>query len=153
MSEQKIRRLRSKINLAKLDNGVLLRQLNIDDSNNTVSDIVDNVDQNEEAKLVNVIKQEADDDLSRVEFRIKPSASRGVNNYHPLDEELLSPPVDDLASRFEEYGTTPPRTRMKIKSRDWERKKAHAVASVGAYVVSAKNTLLMHSYLCIVSTF
>lgn len=57
-----------------------------------------------------------------------------MNNYHPLDEELLSPPLDDLALRFEEYGTTPPRTRMKIKSRDWERKKAHAVASVGSYV-------------------
>ncbi|XP_011195434.2 mitogen-activated protein kinase kinase kinase 4 isoform X1 [Zeugodacus cucurbitae] len=141
MSEQRTRRLRSKINLAKLDNGVLLRQLNIEDSRNTISDIEGNVDeQNEEAQLVNVVKQEADDDFSRVEFRIKPTASRGVNSYHPLDEELLSPPIDDLAARFEEYGTTPPRTRMKIKSRDWERKKAHAVASVGSSIDPAPST-------------
>ncbi|XP_053945911.1 mitogen-activated protein kinase kinase kinase 4 isoform X2 [Anastrepha ludens] len=72
----------------------------------------------------------------KVEFRIKPSPNRGVNSYRPaeLDEELLSPHPDDLAARFEEYGTTPPRTRMKIKSRDWERKKAHAVASVGSSI-------------------
>ncbi|XP_004524180.1 mitogen-activated protein kinase kinase kinase 4 isoform X2 [Ceratitis capitata] len=78
----------------------------------------------------------------KVEFRIKPSANRSVNNYRPadLDEELLSPHTDDLAARFEDYGTTPPRTRMKIKSRDWERKKAHAVASVGSAIDTAPST-------------
>lgn len=65
MSEQRTRRLRSKVNLAKLDNGVLLRQLNIDDSSNTINDTEGNVDKNEEAKLVNVVKQDADDDFSR----------------------------------------------------------------------------------------
>lgn len=29
---------------------------------------------------------------------------------------------DELVAKFEEYGNTPPRTRIKIKSRDWERK-------------------------------
>ncbi|CAD6994235.1 unnamed protein product [Ceratitis capitata] len=66
MAEQRARRLRSKINLAKLDNGILLRQLHIDDSNNTNhSEMVVNVDKNEEAQNVNVIKQEPDDDFSR----------------------------------------------------------------------------------------
>ncbi|XP_054725880.1 mitogen-activated protein kinase kinase kinase 4 isoform X1 [Anastrepha obliqua] len=140
MSEQRTRRLRSRINLAKLDNGLLLRRKPIDESslisNSNIGDVGVDVEKNEECKFVNVVKPETDDDVSRVEFRIKPSLNRGVNSYRPveLDEELLSPHPDDLAARFEEYGTTPPRTRMKIKSRDWERKKAHAVASVGSSI-------------------
>ncbi|XP_067619394.1 mitogen-activated protein kinase kinase kinase 4 isoform X2 [Eurosta solidaginis] len=78
----------------------------------------------------------------KVEFRIKQSANRGIDNQRPveLEEELLSPHSDDLAARFEDYGTTPPRTRMKIKSRDWERKKAHAVASVGSSIDQTPST-------------
>lgn len=30
--------------------------------------------------------------------------------------------ADDILAKFDEYGTTPPRTRLKIKNRDWDRK-------------------------------
>lgn len=29
---------------------------------------------------------------------------------------------EQLIARFEKFGTTPPRTRLKIKVRDWDRK-------------------------------
>lgn len=73
--------------------------------------------------------------LSRVEIRTKQTPSKPINYRNATVEEDLVPthPDDLLAARFEEYGTTPPRTRLKNKSRDWERKqRAQAVASVGA---------------------
>lgn len=41
------------------------------------------------------------------------------NNGHPHDDDHIS---DELVAKFEEYGNTPPRTRIKIKNRDWDRK-------------------------------
>uniref|UniRef100_A0A1A9W5W3 Mitogen-activated protein kinase kinase kinase 4 n=1 Tax=Glossina brevipalpis TaxID=37001 RepID=A0A1A9W5W3_9MUSC len=48
-------------------------------------------------------------------------------------DEATSPHSDDvLESRFEDFGTTPPRTRLKNKNRDWDRKqRAQAVSSIG----------------------
>lgn len=72
---------------------------------------------------------------SRVEFRIKSSPIKSSSSFrsNALHEELYADPDDLLAAHFDDYGTTPPRTRMKIKNRDWDRKqKAHAVASAGA---------------------
>jgi len=37
-----------------------------------------------------------------------------------LEEDLH--PDDELAAHYDVFGTTPPRTRQKIKNRDWERK-------------------------------
>lgn len=72
----------------------------------------------------------------RVEIRIKQQTpSKAINNRNAtVDEDFeCSHPDDLLAARFEEYGTTPPRTRLKNKTRDWERKqRAQAVASVGS---------------------
>lgn len=54
-----------------------------------------------------------------VEFRTKaPPIDRGVDggDFGPVSS------TDDLLTRYEEYGSTPPRTRIKIKNRDWERK-------------------------------
>lgn len=72
--------------------------------------------------------------LFRVEIRIKQTPSKPVNFRNmTLEEELATAHPDDLlAARFEEFGTTPPRTRMKNKSRDWERKqRQQAVTSIG----------------------
>ncbi|KAM7360361.1 mitogen-activated protein kinase kinase kinase 4 isoform 2-T3 [Cochliomyia hominivorax] len=71
----------------------------------------------------------------KVEIRIKQSPSKPINYRNAtVDEDFASAHPDDLlAARFDEYGTTPPRTRLKNKTRDWERKqRAQAVASVGA---------------------
>ncbi|XP_037945330.1 mitogen-activated protein kinase kinase kinase 4 isoform X2 [Teleopsis dalmanni] len=72
----------------------------------------------------------------KVEFRIKssPKPVHNSNRNTVLEDELASSHPDDLlAARFEEFGTTPPRTRMKIKNRDWDRKqKAQAVVSIGS---------------------
>lgn len=73
--------------------------------------------------------------LNRVEIRNKQTPSKSINYRNAtVDEDLASAHPDDLLeARFEDYGTTPPRTRLKNKSRDWERKqRAQAVASVGA---------------------
>lgn len=60
----------------------------------------------------------------RVEYRIKQTPSRPmpVSNARigTLEEDLH--PDDELAAHYEAFGTTPPRTRQKIKNRDWERK-------------------------------
>ncbi|XP_068152318.1 mitogen-activated protein kinase kinase kinase 4 isoform X2 [Drosophila tropicalis] len=69
----------------------------------------------------------------KVEFRVKQTASRPVQMLNArigtLEEDLH--PDDELAAHYEEFGTTPPRTRLKIKNRDWERKQkvANVVAS------------------------
>ena len=62
------------------------------------------------------------------------------NSYRSVDEDAVHP--DELAARFEEYGTTPPRTRMNIKKRDWDRRqKAQAFNSaVSAVVGGATDT-------------
>ncbi|XP_065371701.1 mitogen-activated protein kinase kinase kinase 4 isoform X1 [Calliphora vicina] len=75
-----------------------------------------------------------DDDVSGVEIRVKQTPSKPINYRNAtVDEDFVSGHPDDLlAARFEEYGTTPPRTRLKNKTRDWDRKqRAQAVASVG----------------------
>lgn len=61
----------------------------------------------------------------RVEYRIKQTPSRPipVSNARigTLEENLH--PDDELAAHYDmAFGTTPPRTRQKIKNRDWERK-------------------------------
>lgn len=55
---------------------------------------------------------------------MKQTPSRPVqmtrNRIGALEEDM--PPEDELAAHYEAFGTTPPRTRFKIKNRDWERK-------------------------------
>ncbi|XP_059609963.1 mitogen-activated protein kinase kinase kinase 4 isoform X2 [Phlebotomus argentipes] len=65
---------------------------------------------------INYSSGEEDDS---VEFRTKaPQGDRGVDvgDFVPISS------TDDLLTRYEEYGSTPPRTRIKIKNRDWDRK-------------------------------
>lgn len=60
---------------------------------------------------------------SKVEFR-KKNTSPDSNNSLDVEngyEKLTS--TEELLTKFEQYGSTPPRTRIKIKNRDWERKK------------------------------
>ncbi|XP_055848430.1 mitogen-activated protein kinase kinase kinase 4 isoform X2 [Episyrphus balteatus] len=59
-----------------------------------------------------------------VEFRVKSSAKKipRVNERDIPEDEFTLHPDDVIAARFEEYGHTPPRTRMNKKNRDWERK-------------------------------
>ena len=70
-----------------------------------------------------------------MEIRVKQTPSKPITyrNAAIVDEDFGSAHPDDLlAARFEEFGTTPPRTRLKNKTRDWERKqRAQAVASAG----------------------
>ncbi|XP_030370618.1 mitogen-activated protein kinase kinase kinase 4 isoform X2 [Scaptodrosophila lebanonensis] len=72
----------------------------------------------------------------KVEFRVKQTPSRPVqmSNYRTaaVDEDIDTlHPDDELAAHYEELGTTPPRTRLKIKNRDWNRsQKAHGSAAV-----------------------
>ncbi|XP_055924004.1 mitogen-activated protein kinase kinase kinase 4 isoform X2 [Eupeodes corollae] len=54
-----------------------------------------------------------------VEIRVKSSAKRIPK---VIEDEFTLHPDDVIAARFEEYGSTPPRTRMNKKSRDWDRK-------------------------------
>ena len=42
--------------------------------------------------------------------------------------------TEDILSRFEEYGNTPPRTRLKIKNRDWDRKQKMLVFIQEIYI-------------------
>ncbi|KAH8278721.1 hypothetical protein KR018_007619, partial [Drosophila ironensis] len=59
----------------------------------------------------------------RVEYRVKQTPTRPLQmsgRIGALDEDML--PEDELAAHYEAFGTTPPRTRLKIKNRDWERK-------------------------------
>ncbi|KAH8353846.1 hypothetical protein KR084_008487 [Drosophila pseudotakahashii] len=67
-------------------------------------------------------EQSIDEDVARVEYRVKPSRPQPVTGVRigALEEDM--PPDDELAAHYEAFGTTPPRTRMKIKNRDWERK-------------------------------
>ncbi|XP_016997251.2 mitogen-activated protein kinase kinase kinase 4 isoform X1 [Drosophila takahashii] len=67
-------------------------------------------------------EQSIDEDVARVEYRVKPSRPQPVAGVRigALEEDM--PPEDELAAHYEAFGTTPPRTRMKIKNRDWERK-------------------------------
>jgi len=44
----------------------------------------------------------------------------GNSRIGTLEEDLH--PDDELAAHYDVFGTTPPRTRQKIKNRDWERK-------------------------------
>ncbi|XP_032596236.1 mitogen-activated protein kinase kinase kinase 4 isoform X2 [Drosophila grimshawi] len=67
----------------------------------------------------------------RVEFRVKQSSSSSrpmpmatIRN-GTLEEDLH--PDDELAANYESFGTTPPRTRLKIKNRDWERKQKYNI--------------------------
>ncbi|XP_013114398.2 mitogen-activated protein kinase kinase kinase 4 isoform X1 [Stomoxys calcitrans] len=76
--------------------------------------------------------EDYDDDIAKVEFRIKSTASKPVN--YPNVEDDLAHPDDLLAAQFEQFGTTPPRTRLKNKSRDWEARKqrTQAITSMGS---------------------
>ncbi|XP_016936604.4 mitogen-activated protein kinase kinase kinase 4 isoform X1 [Drosophila suzukii] len=67
-------------------------------------------------------EQSIDEDVARVEYRVKPSRAQPVAGVRigALEEDM--PPDDELAAHYEAFGTTPPRTRLKIKNRDWERK-------------------------------
>ncbi|TDG44641.1 hypothetical protein AWZ03_008962 [Drosophila navojoa] len=69
-------------------------------------------------------EQNVDEDVARVEFRVKQTSSRpmpmSTARIGTLEEDLH--PDDELAAHYEAFGTTPPRTRLKIKTRDWERK-------------------------------
>ena len=63
-----------------------------------------------------------------MEFRIKPSPGHANHHsYRSVDEDSTHP--DDLLdAQFEAFGTTPPRTRMKNKNRDWNRsQKSNAI--------------------------
>ncbi|XP_037030628.1 mitogen-activated protein kinase kinase kinase 4 isoform X3 [Bradysia coprophila] len=66
---------------------------------------------------------EEDDDLSKVEFRKKNTSPDSITSLDVENgyEKLTS--TEELLTKFEQYGSTPPRTRIKIKNRDWERKK------------------------------
>ncbi|KAH8359405.1 hypothetical protein KR093_006522, partial [Drosophila rubida] len=73
----------------------------------------------------------------RVEYRVKQPPSRpmqmgNASRIGTLEEDLH--PDDELAAHYDVFGTTPPRTRLKIKNRDWERKQkvANIVASTDA---------------------
>lgn len=71
----------------------------------------------------------------RVEIRLKPTPSKPVTFRNVvLEDDLATAHPDDLlAAKFEDFGTTPPRTRMKNKSRDWERRqRSQAVTSIGS---------------------
>ncbi|XP_061402148.1 mitogen-activated protein kinase kinase kinase 4-like [Musca vetustissima] len=75
----------------------------------------------------------------KVEIRVKPTSSRPVNFRNvAFEDDMASVHPDDLyAAQFEAFGTTPPRTRLKNKNRDWERKqKSLATASTGGAVDS-----------------
>lgn len=64
---------------------------------------------------------EDDDDEFRVEYRLKTPARPIISQdiaRHRLEEDLQ----DEFAGQFDHYGQTPPRTRIKIKNRDWDRK-------------------------------
>ncbi|XP_075149003.1 mitogen-activated protein kinase kinase kinase 4 isoform X2 [Haematobia irritans] len=71
----------------------------------------------------------------KVEIRVKPTSSKAVN-YRDMkfEDDLASTHPDDLlVAEFEAFGTTPPRTRLKNKCRDWERKqRANAITSTGS---------------------
>lgn len=56
-----------------------------------------------------------------VEYRVKAAAPIGLDIPHDNDIDLRRQ-SDELALKFEEYGSTPPRTRMKNKIRDWDRR-------------------------------
>ncbi|KAH8236512.1 hypothetical protein KR026_003876, partial [Drosophila bipectinata] len=67
----------------------------------------------------------------RVEYRVKQTPTRPLQmagRIGALEEDM--PPEDELTAHYEAFGTTPPRTRLKIKNRDWERKQK--VANVAA---------------------
>ncbi|XP_034488775.1 mitogen-activated protein kinase kinase kinase 4 isoform X1 [Drosophila innubila] len=76
------------------------------------------------------------DEDARVEYRVKQMPSRPMQMANArigtLEEDLH--PDDELAAHYDVFGTTPPRTRQKIKNRDWERKQkvANVVASTDA---------------------
>ncbi|XP_022216734.2 mitogen-activated protein kinase kinase kinase 4 isoform X1 [Drosophila obscura] len=65
-----------------------------------------------------------DEDVARVEYRVKQTPTRPLQMSNArigaLEEDMA--PEDELAAHYAEFGTTPPRTRLKIKNRDWERK-------------------------------
>lgn len=56
-----------------------------------------------------------------VEFRRK---NIPIDNVRSLDQEngQRESSTEDMISRFDIYGSTPPRTRIKNKNRDWDRK-------------------------------
>ncbi|XP_017112092.1 mitogen-activated protein kinase kinase kinase 4 isoform X1 [Drosophila elegans] len=98
-------------------------------------------------------EKSVDEDVARVEYRVKPTPSRPLQmadgRIGALEEDM--PPEDELAAHYEAFGTTPPRTRLKIKNRDWERKQkvvnvaasADLPASVGG--TPKKNTRMARS--------
>ncbi|XP_016985072.1 mitogen-activated protein kinase kinase kinase 4 isoform X1 [Drosophila rhopaloa] len=98
-------------------------------------------------------EKSVDEDVARVEYRVKQTPSRPLQmaggRIGALEEDM--PPEDELAAHYEAFGTTPPRTRLKIKNRDWERKQkvvnvaasADLPASVGG--TPKKNTRMARS--------
>lgn len=61
----------------------------------------------------------------RVQFRNKRDIGPKTVSFDVDDRETMyfgEQSAEDVLSQFDELGTTPPRTRMKIKNRDWDRK-------------------------------
>lgn len=58
--------------------------------------------------------------LSRVEYRVKTTPPEIIEAMNI--QNRIPAGADDILAKFDEYGSTPPRTRLKIKNRDWDRK-------------------------------
>lgn len=74
--------------------------------------------------------------FSKVEYRKKntsPDSNTSLDVENGYDRITSA---EELLTKFEQYGSTPPRTRIKIKNRDWERRKG--------YVPSRNLTLELH---------
>lgn len=58
--------------------------------------------------------------FSRVEYRVKPTPPENIEAMNI--QNRIPAAADDILAKFDEYGSTPPRTRLKIKNRDWDRR-------------------------------
>lgn len=65
-----------------------------------------------------------------------------MNSSQPEDilEDIYSNSHTELMEEFAEYGHTPPRTRLKIKNRDWDRRQKSCVNYI--HLISQTNNFL-----------
>lgn len=73
---------------------------------------------------LNYSSGEEEDQDSKVEYRRKPGPENATKPiFLGIDESLnRESSTDDIISQYDQYGSTPPRTRIKNKNRDWDRK-------------------------------
>lgn len=72
---------------------------------------------------------------SRVEYRNKNQPTHENHLSLDITDNLIrESSTDDILSKYEIYGSTPPRTRIKNKDRDWNRKQRMEPALVAAKV-------------------